>query len=84
MSTHPRYKLGRRPPKHAPALFLPLTGVVPPHPLGVDHLSLVERWMLGRNMEFGTCGPTDVANYHVMVYEYLSRLLRWIRMWLWP
>lgn len=71
MSTHPRYKLGRRPPKHAPALYLPLTGVVPVHPAGVDHLSQVPVWMLGRNTEFGTCGPTDAANYFVMVYRYL-------------
>lgn len=66
-------KLGRRPPKNAPALRLSslLTGVVPAHPASVDHFAQVGRWFLGRNYEFGTCGPTSTANYLKLVFRYL-------------
>lgn len=65
--------LGRRPAKNAPALRLAplLTGVVPAHPTVADHFSQVRRWFLGRNSEFGTCGPTSVANYLKLVFRYL-------------
>jgi hypothetical protein len=66
-------KLGRRPPKNAPALRLAslLTGVVPAHPTTADHFSRVERWFLGANNLFGTCGPTSDANYIKLVFRYL-------------
>jgi hypothetical protein len=66
-------KLGRRPPKDAPALRLRafLTGIVPAHPTTVDHFGQVKRWFLGRNNEFGTCGPTSDANYIKLVFRYL-------------
>ena len=60
-----RNALGKRPPINAPALMLAdvLTGVVPATPEVVDHFSRVDRWHLGRNDRFGTCGPTSVANH---------------------
>jgi hypothetical protein len=69
----PGRMLGRRPPKNAPALMLgpALTGVVPEHPAAVDHFSEVGRWFLGANNRFGTCGPTDLANFTKLVYRYL-------------
>lgn len=66
-------KLGRRPPKNAPALRLAplLTGTAPAHPAQADHFTQVRRWALGRNDQYGTCGPTSAANYLKLVYRYL-------------
>lgn len=60
----PGRRLGRRPPSNAPALMLAplLTGVVPQHPASADDLSRVTDWGMYGNDQFGTCGPTSVAN----------------------
>jgi hypothetical protein len=57
-------RLGKRPPVNKPALMLAdfLTGVVPVVPVAADHFVGIPSWELGRNNEFGTCGPTSVAN----------------------
>ena len=63
--------LGRRPsdPDRLRRMIrLRLTGIVPPHPAAADHLSTVPLWMLGGNDQFGTCGPTSIANYLVLLY----------------
>lgn len=60
---HESRKLGRRPPSNKRALLLSdvLTGVVPAHPLAVDHVSTF-LFGLYENDTFGDCGPTSVAN----------------------
>jgi hypothetical protein len=60
---HPRYKIGRRAPKNAPALLLKdlLTGVVPEHPATADHFGKLAFGLYG-NDKYGVCGPTSVAN----------------------
>lgn len=70
----PGRRLGRRPPKRAPALqlFPSLTGIVPDHPASTDHFTSVEEWILGRNDEFGTCGPTSEANSRLLTTVYLT------------
>lgn len=70
----PGRRLGRRAPKHAPALRLAniLTGTVPQHPAAADHFSKVTDWGLYRNSEFGDCGPTSVANDRKLVTRYLT------------
>lgn len=71
---HPGRRLGRRPPKRAPALRLGryLTGVVPAHPLTADHFGKVAAWEMGGNDQFGTCGPTSVANLRRLIVGYLA------------
>ena len=61
--------LGKRPPLNRPALMLAdfLTGVVPTVPVAADHFVGMPSWELGRNDEFGTCGPTSVANSRRLV-----------------
>lgn len=44
-----------------------LTGVTPSIPLAADHIASVPSWEMGGNDEFGTCGPTSVANYYRML-----------------
>jgi hypothetical protein len=71
----PDRQLGRRPTnpaRYAHTIRLPLTGAVLPHPLVADHLSAVPQWMLGANDRFGTCGPTSIANYCVLLWKYLA------------
>lgn len=65
-------RLGRRPPKHAPAIAVEdvLTSLIPVHPAVADHLTEVQRWMLGANDTWGTCGPTGVSNSAVIVWKY--------------
>jgi hypothetical protein len=66
-------KLGRRPsdPDRLRRMIpLRLTGVMPLYPATADHMALIARWMLGSNDRFGTCGPTAVANFVVMVWKY--------------
>lgn len=60
---HPRYKLGRRAPKNAPALHLGafLTGTIPAHPASADHFGSLPFGLYG-NDQFGDCGPVSVAN----------------------
>ena len=67
-------KLGRGPPKHAPALHLGryLTGVVPPHPTTVDHFANVTDWGLYGNDQYGDCGPVSVANQRKLITRYLT------------
>ena len=66
--------LGRRPPKHAPALRLAnvLTGKIPDHPPAADHFALVGDWGLYSNDRYGVCGPTSVANQRKLVSRYLG------------
>jgi len=72
----PGLRLGLRPTDPArleAAMTLPLrTGFTPPHPLAADHITAVRRWVLGGNDQFGTCGPTSVANYLVLLHWYLT------------
>lgn len=66
-------KLGRRPSdpaRLARMIQLPVRGVLPAYPITADHMALIARWMLGANDRFGTCGPTSVANFVVMVWKY--------------
>jgi hypothetical protein len=70
-------QLGLRPPKLAPRLELHKLlaaelGAIPPYPEAADHLGLVEEWGLYGNDEYGTCGPTSVANYLRLVSKYLT------------
>lgn len=74
----PRYQLGRRPadPQRLAnarrmARFLD-TSTVPAHPPAVDYMSRVPQWVLGSNDRFGTCGPTSVANYVLLVTTWLA------------
>ena len=62
-------QLGKRPPLNKPALMLAdfLTGVLPTVPIAADHFVGMPSWELGRNNEFGTCGPTSVANSRRLV-----------------
>ena len=71
---HPTKKLGRRFPKRTSAIRLRdvLTGVIPDHPLKVDHFSKVSQWILGGNDQYGVCGPVAVANYRLMLTTALS------------
>lgn len=70
-----RMKLGRRPPKNAPALRLSsfLTGVVPAAPPLADHFAKVPSWLLGENDRYGDCGPVSVANQRLLITSYLSQ-----------
>jgi hypothetical protein len=49
-----------------------LTGVVPQFPSSVDYFARVQSWILGRNDEFSTCGPTALANYKLLVSTWLG------------
>jgi hypothetical protein len=78
---HPEYKTGLRPAlteDEAPRLKLsqilkkPLA--VPPHPARIDHFSKVRGsvgWEMGGNDNFGTCGPTSVANSRRVTVTYV-------------
>lgn len=61
--------LGKLPPIEKPALMLAgvLTGVVPEVPVAADYFTGVPSWELGGNDNFGTCGPTSVANLRRLV-----------------
>jgi hypothetical protein len=66
--------LGRRAPKHAPALHLAnyLTGVVPDHPASADHFAKVTQWGLWGNDQYGTCGPVSFYNLRKLVTAYAT------------
>ena len=49
-----------------------LTGRLPDHPPRVDYFARVPTWCLGRNTEFGTCGPTSFANLTLLVSTWLA------------
>lgn len=72
--SHETMKLGRRPPKNAPALRLStvLTGVTPLHPVAVNHFANVRDWGLYGNDRYGDCGPTSVANLRKLTTLYLT------------
>lgn len=71
----PGRRLGRRPADPArPVLKLRdyLTGVLPDHPPQVDYFSKIPSWILGANDQFGTCGPTSLANLILLVSSWLG------------
>lgn len=68
--------LGRRPHDPTrPALKLSrlLTGVVPNHPITVDHFSLVpsSSWGVLGNDHYSDCGPADVVHDRILISKYL-------------
>lgn len=73
-TVHPRRRLGRRPPSLKPALRFKAfwSGAVPSHPATADNFSNVGGWELGANDQFGTCGPTSVANMRRQIVTYLA------------
>lgn len=48
------------------------TSTLPAHPVGVDYMARIPQWLLGRNQELGTCGPTSVANFVLLVTTLLA------------
>lgn len=70
--------LGKQKPINAPALVLRdfLTGVTPSTPQAADHFAKIGQWNLGRNNEFGTCGPTAVSNHLLLTTAYLTKPVR--------
>jgi hypothetical protein len=66
-------KLGRRPPKNAPALRLSsFLQAIPDHPLAEDNLTRVPTWILGGNDKYSDCGPVSVANDRLQITTYLT------------
>jgi len=67
-------KLGRRPPKNAPALRLAslLTGVVPAHPDAVDYLATLTDWQMLGNDQYGDCVAVTWANQRRLVTAALA------------
>lgn len=67
-------KLGRRPPKNAPALRVAefLTGQVPEHPAAADHFAKVAEWGLWGNDQYGDCGPVSLFNLRKLVTAYAT------------
>lgn len=72
----PGKRLGRRPADpNRKLLHLGryLTGQLPTHPSAVDYFTRVgKKWCLGRNTEYGTCGPTSLANLLLLVSTWLA------------
>jgi hypothetical protein len=64
MTDYSRNRLGKLKPINAPSLMLAdvLTGTTPAVPALADHFTGVADWEMGGNDQFGTCGPTSVAN----------------------
>jgi hypothetical protein len=60
----PDFKLGRKPPKNAPALRLSqfLSGVVPEHPASADYLGRLSGWKMLGNNDYGDCVAVTWAN----------------------
>lgn len=74
--------LGLLPPKRAESLVLSLTngtltGVKPPHSPTADHFAAINKWILGGNNKFGTCGPVSVANQRRLITAYLTGNPAW-------
>jgi hypothetical protein len=71
---HTGRRLGRRPPKLAPALYLGnfWTGAIPAHPASADHFAEIADWGMYANDAFGDCGPVSVANQRKLVTRYLT------------
>lgn len=75
MSTsYPQRKLGRRPPKNAPALRLAtfLTGIIPDHPTSEDYLNKLQNWKMLGNDQYGDCVAVTWANTRRFVTAWLS------------
>lgn len=49
-----------------------LTSVLPTHPDSADYMAKIKKWILGGNDRFGTCGPTSVANFVLLVTSWLA------------
>jgi hypothetical protein len=62
-------KLGRRPPKNAPALDFArfFTGVVPAHPASADYLAPFAAWNMLGNDQYGDCVAVTWANERRLV-----------------
>lgn len=48
------------------------TSTPPAHPAAVDYMSKIKTWILGSNDRYGTCGPTSVANFALLVSTWLG------------
>jgi hypothetical protein len=75
---HPTRRLGwkpKAPDRDVLKLGDYLTGVMPTHPATVDYFQKITTaggWLLGRNDQFGTCGPTSFANLLLLVSSWLA------------
>ncbi|MGH3779064.1 MAG: hypothetical protein ACRDRO_00165, partial [Pseudonocardiaceae bacterium] len=75
---HPTRRLGWKPKasdRDVLMLGKYLTGVMPTHPPAVDYFGRITTsggWLLGRNDQFGTCGPTSFANLLLLVSTWLN------------
>jgi hypothetical protein len=72
---HSTWKLGKRPTDpNRPVLHMGayLTQAAFQAPAQVDYARMVNRWLLGGNDKFGTCGPTSVANFALLVSTVLA------------
>ena len=69
------FKLGRRPPKDAPAIRLAsfLTGIVPAHPAGADYLGRLSSWQMLGNDQHGDCVAVTWANTRRLVTATLAK-----------
>lgn len=74
---HPEFKLGLIPP--TPEIVASRWDVssyiktgLPKVPRRADYITAVRSWNLGRNNQFGTCGPTSLANFMTMAYKALK------------
>jgi len=67
-------KLGRRPPKNAPALRLAnvLTGAVPAHPTAQDNLSRLSGWQMLGNDVAGDCVAVTWSNFRRLITAALA------------
>jgi hypothetical protein len=75
---HPTRRLGwkpKDPDRDVLRLGDFLTGVMPSHPASVDYFQRITSsggWLLGRNQDFGTCGPTSFANLLLLTSTWLA------------
>lgn len=73
--TAPARRLGLRPSDPANLarmIRLPLTAAPVGYPPAWDDISPIRTWCLGANNRFGTCGPTSIANYVILLYRVLT------------
>ena len=70
---HPTRRLGWQGPSAKEMIrFESITTGAISYPPDVNHLATIQQWMLGRNNDFGTCGPTGIANYYVLAYKLIK------------
>lgn len=71
---HPTRKLGKSPSVDKPKLKLArlLSGILPPHPVGMDNLAMVPGFGLDSNDQFGVCVPTGYDNFRRIVTTQLT------------